>query len=33
MPLMVVRKIIFLLDNEEQVFIDRSVGVGWFLYG
>ena len=28
MPLMVVRKIIFLLDNEEQVLIDRSVGVG-----
>ena len=33
MPLMVVRKIIFLLDNEEQVLIDRSVGVGQFLNG
>ncbi len=33
MKLMVVRKIIFLLDYEEQVLIDRSVGVGQFLNG
>lgn len=32
MPLMVVRKIIFLLDNEEQVLVERSVGVRQFLY-
>ena len=32
MPLMVVRKIIFLLDYEEQALIGCSVGVRQFLY-